>query len=50
MPIGVIFVVMVVVLWLLLFAYWHPGSVLIKGLVLMAVAVFGMHTAGYFVT
>lgn len=47
---AILSVVAVVVLWLLLFAYWKPGSVVLKGLVLIAVGVIGMTAASYFVT
>jgi hypothetical protein len=47
---GVWSVVVVVVLWLVLFAYWHPASTVLKWLVLTLVAVIGMTAASYFVT
>lgn len=50
MSIGVLFVIGMVVFWLSLFAYWHPGSVVLKGLVLIAVGVVGMTSASHLVT
>ena len=50
MPTWVMFVVVLVALWLALFAYWHPYAVSLKGMVLLAVAVVGLTAVSHFVT